>query len=115
VGVTGPTGRGGATGPTGSSVTGHATGTAVAGSVTINATAGLVTSESLTSQTTYTLTLINNTIVASSLVIPVAYTASGVITAGVTNVTPSNGSASIVLAFSASLTGTVKIFFQVLN
>jgi hypothetical protein len=113
LGVTGPTGRAGATGPTGASITGHGAVTAVAGGATLNASAGLVTSESLSGATTYTLTLINNVVITTSILLVAAYT--GTTVANVTNISPSNGSATIVISFASAYTGTVKISFLVSN
>jgi hypothetical protein len=82
--------------------------------VTINSSGGIATSESLSSATTYALTLINSAVVASSNILVVAYTGSATL-ATVTNISPSNGNVVINLAFSASYTGTVKINFLVSN
>lgn len=87
--------------------------TAVAGAATLNTAAGVVTSEALSGATTYTLTLTNSQITATSTihVSPFDGATTGV---QVTSITPSTGQVVIVLAMVA-LTGTVKIPFAVFN
>jgi hypothetical protein len=87
--------------------------TAVSGGATLNATAGLVTSESLAGASTYTLTLINSSVVSTSVLLVTLYTGSTVV--NLTNIAPSNGSVTITLGFASSFTGTVKIAFVVSN
>jgi hypothetical protein len=112
VGVTGATGRAGSTGATGPSLGGHATATASAGTATLNSPGGIITSESLTSATSYTLTLVNSSVVASSNIIAVAHTET-FLAATVVGITPNNGSMAISVLFGSAYTGTVKINFTV--
>lgn len=92
---------------------GHGSTTAVAGAATLNTGSGVVTSETLSSATTYTLTLTNSRIVSTSTVIVNATDSAGTAVA-LTSVTPGSGSAVIAVAMTA-LTGTVKIAFAVFN
>jgi hypothetical protein len=75
----------------------------------------LVTSQSLTSQLTYALTLLNSAIITTSVLVGMAYTDGGTTVGSVTGYTPSNGSAVINITFSAAYTGTVKLAFVVSN
>lgn len=97
------------------------TGTSTAGAATVNTQSGLVTTEALTTATaaTYTFTLTNSLINASSVVLVTI--AKGTATAGepaVHFVTPTAGSAVILIrndAAAAALNGTIKIGFLVMN
>lgn len=101
--------------------TGTKTATATAGAATLSKTAGVITSEALTTAAgaTYTLTLTNTKIAATSQVF--ASVAYGTATAGmpcVTRVTPASGSVVIIVQnihASAALDGTIKIAFMVLD
>ena len=93
---------------------GAGTATAVSGAATLNASSGVVTSESLSTATTYALTLTNSAIKATSVVLaqatentsPAAVTLkSTVVTAG-----------QVVLSFTmSSYSGTLGISFAVFN
>ena len=97
------------------------TATSTAGAATINAQTGLITTEALTTAAgaTYTMTLTNNRINASSLVDVMI--GKGTATTGiptVTWVTAAAGSVVIILQnihASAALNGTIKIGFSVDN
>lgn len=97
------------------------TATSTAGAATISNQAGLITTEALTTAagSTYTMTLTNALITASSLVFVTV--AKGTATTGepvVQFVTPAAGSAVILIrnvAAAAALNGTVKIGFYVVN
>lgn len=97
------------------------TGTSTAGAATVNTQSGLVTTEALTTAAaaTYTFTLTNSLINASSVVLVTI--AKGTATAGepaVHFVTPTVGSAVILIrndAAAAALNGTIKIGFLVMN
>lgn len=94
-------------------VAGTGTATATAGAATLNKVAGIVTSEALVAAVTYTLTLTNSFISASSVVMVVPIASTG-IALPITSVTPGSGSVVIVVT-SAALTGTIKFMFQVNN
>lgn len=93
------------------------TGTASAGAVTINAQCGTVTSESLATAagSTYTLTVTNSMVTASSLVYASAFLKSS--TAGkvqVQSVTPASGSVVIVvknISATTAVSGTILVPF----
>lgn len=87
--------------------------TAVAGAATLNKSAGIVTSEGLTGATTYTLTLTNNTIKSTSVVLVTATNSANLLQT-VDTVTESANQVMIVLSM-ASLTGTVIIRYAVFN
>jgi hypothetical protein len=96
------------------------TATASSGAATLNnASAGTITTESLSTAAgaTYTLTLTNNLIKASSLVFPVVTLGSATTgTACVTHVTPAAGSVTIKVQnihASAPFNGTLKIGFLI--
>jgi len=97
------------------------TATATSGAATLNEQSGKVTSESLTTAAgaTYTLTLTNSKVAATSLVFANAYL--GTASTGVPQVvkcTPAAGSVAIVVKNidgAAALNGTIKIDFLVLN
>jgi len=97
------------------------TATSTAGAASIGNQAGLITTEALTTAAgaTYTMTLTNPLITASSLVFVTV--AKGTSTTGepvVQFVTPATGSAVILIrnvAAAAALNGTVKIGFYVVN
>lgn len=74
------------------------TATATAGAATLNADSGKITSESVTTAAgaTYTLTLTNANIVATSLVL-CSVTTAGTGTPAITKVTPAAGSVVIVV------------------
>lgn len=92
---------------------GTGTATAVAGAATCNFPAGKVTSEALTAATSYTLTLTNSYVSASSIVNPVVILSTGA-AVNLTSVTESGGSVAIVVNM-ASFTGTIQFRFQVAN
>lgn len=92
---------------------GVGTQTAVAGAATLNKLAGIITSESLSTATTYTLTLTNSFIASTSVVLVTTWNSAAADTF-VKSVTAGSGSVTIVLGF-ASLTGTVVIAFAVHN
>jgi hypothetical protein len=97
--------------------TGTATSTAAA--ATINAQTGLITTEALTTAagSTYTMTLTNSAIAASSIVLVTV--GKGTATTGepvVQFVTPAAGSVVILIrnvSAAAALNGTIKIGFKV--
>lgn len=97
------------------------TATAASGAATLNKRSGTITSEALTTAAgaTYTLTLTNLTVSASSVVL--ASVAYGSATAGspvVTRVQPSAGSLVVVVQnvhASAAVNGTLKVNFVVLD
>ena len=92
---------------------GHDAQTAVAGAATSTAPNVFVTSEALVAATSYTLTLTDALITATSILQVAAW--NGLSTgAQVTDITPGSGSATIALAFAA-LTGTVKINVSIFN
>lgn len=113
-GATGPTGVGatGATGPTGP-LGPIGTATAIAGAATLFARAGIITSEALTGATTYTLTLTNTFVLASSIVFAIPTDSQGD-QVTLISVTPTTHTVVIVVKMAA-LTGTVAIAFQVIN
>lgn len=88
--------------------------TATGGAATLDGYAGSVTSESLTAATSYTLTLTNNKITASSVVLAQVIESTGAANPVVHSVTPGAGSVAIVVSM-ASLTGTLKFNFIVAN
>ena len=100
----------------------NSTATATAGAATLNKQSGIITSESLTTAAgaTYTLTLTNSLISATSLVmahVTNGTNSTGKIT-GAARATPGSGSATIVIYnehASAAFNGTLKIHFVVLN
>lgn len=94
-------------------VAGTGTATATAGAVTLNQVAGIVTSEALVAAVTYTLTLTNSFVSASSVVMVIPIASSG-IAMPITSVTAGSGSVAVVVT-SAALTGTIKFMFQVCN
>jgi len=97
------------------------TGTSTASAATINTQAGTVTTEALTTAagSTYTMTLTNSLVTASSIVL--VSVGKGTATAGepvVQFVTPAAGSVVILIrnvAAAAALNGTIKINFAVFN
>jgi hypothetical protein len=102
-------------------VSGISTATASAGAATLNANIGVVTSEALTTAglAAYTLTLTNDKIAATSVVIVSVQNGTnsqGTVVVGL--VTPGAGSATIGIRnvhASQALNGTIKISFFVLN
>ena len=86
---------------------------AIAGAASINARAGYITSEGLTTATTYTLTVTNTLVDTNSIVLVNQSNSSGTNTILV-SVTPNLGN-FVVTVSMASLTGTVKIGFIVIN
>jgi len=96
------------------------TGTSTAGAATVNTQNGVITTEALATASagTYTFTLTNSLINASSTVL-VSIGKGTATTGGLTPVfvTPAAGSAVMLLqnVTAASLNGTVKIYFTVLN
>ena len=97
------------------------TATSTAGAATINLQTGLITTEALTTAAgaTYTMTLTNSAITASSQVFVTV--GKGTATTGepvVQFVTPTTGSCVILIrnvAAAAALNGTIKIGFMVWN
>lgn len=97
------------------------TASATSGAATLSTERGVITSESLTTAngSTYTLTLTNTLVKATSTVLASAY--NGTNTAGtsqgltITSITPASGSVVIVVTNNsgATLNGTIKIAFQV--
>lgn len=106
-------------GTTVASFGGAGTGTAASGAVTLNANEGVVTSESLSTAagSTYTLTITNSDVTASSICFASVFLGSS--TTGmpvVTTVTPAAGSLTVVVQnihASAALNGTIKVAFKV--
>ena len=104
-----------------SKITGAGAATSTAAAATINKTSGQITTEALTTAAgaTYTMTLTNSIIAATSIVL--ATVGKGTATTGepvVQFVTPAAGSAVILVrnvAASAALNGTIKINFAVFN
>lgn len=92
---------------------GSGTATATAGAATLNKQNGRVTSEALVAATTYTLTLTNSVILATSTVLPVI-TSSAALLVTLNSVTVSAGQVIIVVSMAA-LTGTLKFDFAVFN
>src|SRR4051812_31069436 len=89
-------------------------GTSSAGAITLQALAGMITTESLTTAAaaTYTLTLTNANITTSTIVLVNVDKASSTGTPCVASVTPSAGSASIVIQnihASAAFNNSIKI------
>jgi hypothetical protein len=96
---------------------GVGTATAVAGAATLNTQSGTVTSEALIAATAYTLTLTNNKILATSIVLVNLTNSAGLAVALLTKVVGSGvtlGTVVISMSF-ASLTGTVVVDFVVMN
>ncbi len=93
--------------------TGHGTQVAVAGAATLNQGSGIITSEALVGATTYTLTLTNSVIAATSTVL-VNATNSDSLAVFIKSVTPGGGAATIIVGMAA-VTGTVTIAFAVFN
>ncbi len=93
--------------------TGHGAQTAVAGAATLNQGSGVITSEALVGATTYTLTLANTRVAATSTVL-VNATNSDALAVFIKSVAPSANSVVIVVGMAA-LTGTVVISFAVFN
>lgn len=97
--------------------TGTKTATATGGAATLNKRSGVITSESLTTAAgaSYTLTLTNSTIAATSQVVAsVGYGTANAGTPCVTRVTPGSGTLTIVIQnvhASAALNGTINITF----
>ena len=95
-------------------------GTSTAGASIVNTQAGVITTESLATASTgtYTFTLTNSLINANSIV-SVSIGKGTATTGGLTPVfvTPASGSCVMLLqnVTAASLNGTVKIFYSVLN
>ncbi len=97
------------------------TATSTAGAATINYQCGIITTEALTTAAgaTYTMTLTNSAISASSIVLVTV--GKGTATTGepvVQFVTPASGSCVILIrnvAAAAALNGTIKIGFTVWN
>lgn len=89
------------------------TATASASAATLNLPNGVITSQALTTATTFTLTLTNSFITANSVVIVNPTNSGGTVT-NLLSVTPSAGQVIVAVSMT-SLTGTVKIAFQVLN
>jgi len=102
-------------------ITGAGSATSTAGAATINKSAGQITTEALTTAAgaSYTMTLTNSLIAATSIVL--ATVGKGTATTGepvVQFVTPAAGSAVILVrnvAASAALDGTITINFAVFN
>lgn len=94
-------------------VAGTGTTTAAAGAATLDKVSGIVTSEALVAAVTYTLTLTNSFVSASSVVMVVPIASTG-IAVPITSITEGSGSVVIVVT-SAALTGTIKFRFQVNN
>lgn len=99
-------------------ITGSATSTA--GAATINAQTGVITTESLTTAAgaTYTMTLTNSYIQASSIVTPVAGRGTNT-SCGLVPITVTPAAGSCVMIFQnpglTALSGTMKIAFTVFN
>jgi hypothetical protein len=94
---------------------GHGAQTAATGAATLNQGSGVITTEALVAATTYTLTLTNSLIVATSTVIAIASDATGaVVPPTVTSIVEGSATVTIVFAMLA-LTGTFKIRFAVFN
>jgi len=102
-------------------ITGAGAAVSTAGAATINKTAGQITTEALATAagSTYTMTLTNSLIAATSIVLVTV--GKGTATTGepvVQFVTPADGSVVILIrnvAASAALNGTIKINFAVFN
>jgi len=113
--ITGPTGPSvtGPTGPTGPAyVFVNGTVAAVSNAATLNTVAGAVTA-SISSASSYTLTLTNSAVASTSIVIWNAYDSSGNIWA-VTALTPSNGAVAVSFAsLSSPSSGTLHMNYLV--
>ena len=97
-------------------VSSNGSATAVAGAATLNTLAGQVTSESLSSATTYTLTLTNSQIKSTSTVLVTGYPNPITSLWLISGISPANGSVTISLAnLTAPFTGTLQINFAVFN
>jgi len=101
--------------------TGTKTATATAGAATLSKTAGVVTSEAITTAAgaTYTLTLTNTKVAATSQVFASVNLGAGTGgTPAITSVTPGSGSVVIVVQnihASAAFNAAIKIAFLVLD
>ena len=99
----------------------NSTASATSGAATLNTVAGTITSESLSTAAgaTYTLTLTNSKVAATSAVQAAAYLKSS--TAGgplvVTSIVPAAGSVVIKVqnTGTAAVSGTIAVLFQVAN
>jgi hypothetical protein len=74
-----------------------------------------VQTEALSGATTYTLTLINNTILASSLVYVTCFSAVGTTGMYLISEVATGGAVTMNFAFTASYTGAAQIIFFVVN
>ncbi len=89
--------------------------TAAAGAATSAAPNVVVTSEGLTAATTYTLTLTDALIAATSIVQCTVWPSTGAATGvQIKSITPGSGSVAIAVAMAA-LTGTVKFNISIMN
>lgn len=100
----------------GAAAVGGGTGTisATGGAATLNKPAGAVTSESLTTATTYTLTLTNSFIKTTSVVLVNVIESTGAANPVLVSVTPGAGSVAIHVTM-ASFSGTLLFNFAVFN
>ena len=98
----------------------YGTATAAAGAATLNKTAGTITSEALTTAAgaTYTLTLTNDQVKTTSIVLAQADAVAGAGSPTITSVTPANGSVVIKVQnihASAAFNAAIKIRYAVVN
>lgn len=91
------------------------TATAVAGAVTLNTLAGEITSEALVAAASYSLTLIDSSILTTSIVLWNVFDAAGVSLASLKSRSVIAGQTVLTVAISPALTGTLKFNFAVFN